>query len=664
AIQCFQLVLDQCPVGHPHRAAALTNLAWARLQGYTRNYFQDIDSITSLFREALALRPQGHPDHPSAIYHLLKALIWRYRKERMRYISRNLCNYEGVHLRRVVLKLCPLGNEYRPRTLDKLAEAVEARFHQRGAINDLARAYSIVRHCVTIHFTKLSLHITSALCLRFTKTRKHEDIEEVIQLCQKSLDGLPSLHPSRYFSYVVLQRAYLSLDAASCAIRHDDLRRAVELLEQGRGQHGRWPLDSGLRWNSWSLQINQRLSDSQGSAGGTGSSSNTIQETSGAVDTVVAEIRSLQGFSRFMLPPSYADLQVAACHGPVIILVASEYSCSAIIVPTSGEPRHISFPRMNLTHLEVLKKDFTREIRHASGDKEKIARPLRIVWDEIMLPIVIVLQRDLRVGNRSRIWLCPTATFTSIPLHAANPFRMKAYGRARELCLEDVYICSYTPTLSALIRSRQMMKTRVTPCFAAIGQSELGAGQGEALKAIDSELELVRKIIPATASPTTLSGDDATRAGALNALQHNTWVHLACHGKQDREQPYYSRFAMKDEPVTLLDITEKDIPHAEFAFLSACHTAVGDERTPDEVIHLAAGLQFSGFKSVIGTLWALDDAVANHVVKAFYENMVEDLKDGDMMDCTKAAGALNRATCSVKTQVPLEQRMVFIHIGL
>jgi CHAT domain-containing protein len=111
-----------------------------------------------------------------------------------------------------------------------------------------------------------------------------------------------------------------------------------------------------------------------------------------------------------------------------------------------------------------------------------------------------------------------------------------------------------------------MMKTRVTPSFAAIGQSKPGAVQVKALLTVDSELELVRKLVPTTADLTTLSGDNATRAGALAALQENTWVHLACHGKQDREQPYNSCFAMRNEPLTLLDIMEKDIPHAEFAF--------------------------------------------------------------------------------------------------
>ncbi|KAG2071406.1 hypothetical protein BDR04DRAFT_1117791 [Suillus decipiens] len=953
AVRHFQLVLDQCQGGHPHQAAALTNLAWARLQGYIRDDFQDIHYITSLFRKALVLRPQGHPDHSLSIYHLFEALTWRYRKENTAvYIQESAqlsckllplcsegtylhsiaagengvdyviraCNElptdssdEGIHLRRVVLELCPLGNEYRSRALDELAHAVEARFLERGTIDDLAesiqhrreavslceghserdgylnnlasslkyrfdhqgnsndfneaislyeealhlcpvghknrdvsldnlgdalrtrfkqhgevndiiRSISLYREALMLrpfgnpdHDTALNnlalalktryekldtsedlneaidlyrdslqltphghplrhtgLHnLSSALCSRFAQTRKDEDTEEAIRLCQESLEALPSLHPSRYFSHLHLRKAYLSryrvqgksadlslavehfrlasrhptqgfpgriieainwtfaaerhshasaleayktffelldghlatrssivarreatsafrsartlpVNAASCAIRSDNLRHAVELVEQGRGQQ--WSLASRLRSPLEDLELtnpnlahrfselSKLLSDAQNSTVSTDRAAAERAETqyrrlAEEWGAAVDEIRNLQGFSRFLLPPSYEDLQVAARHGPVIILIASKKLCSAIIIPTSGEPRHVSFPRINFTHLEVLKKDFAREIRHASCMRPEETRKelqglLRTVWDEIMLPIVIVLQRDLRVGSRSRIWLCPTATFTSIPLHAAHPFRMKADGRTRELCLEDVYICSYTPTLSALIRSRQMMKTRVTPSFAAIGQSEPGAGQGEALKAIDSELELVRKIIPATANPTTLSGDDATRAGALDALQHNTWVHLACHGKQDHEQPYYSRFAMKDEPVTLLDIMEKDIPHAEFAFLSACHTAVGDEKTPDEVIHLAAGLQFSGFKSVIGTLWVVDDAVANHVVKAFYENMVKDLKDGDMMDCTKAAWALNRATCSVKTQVPLEQRMVFIHIGV
>ncbi|KAG2133505.1 hypothetical protein BD769DRAFT_1446875, partial [Suillus cothurnatus] len=87
-----------------------------------------------------------------------------------------------------------------------------------------------------------------------------------------------------------------------------------------------------------------------------------------------------------------------------------------------------------------------------------------------------------------------------------------------------------------------IIKQRVRPSFVAIGQGQPGAGKGKALLAVDSELEVSRKLVPSTATHTSISGDAVTRAGALE----NTWVHLACHGKQDPTQPYNSHFVMKD----------------------------------------------------------------------------------------------------------------------
>ncbi|KAG1753238.1 hypothetical protein EDB19DRAFT_1627174 [Suillus lakei] len=75
----------------------------------------------------------------------------------------------------------------------------------------------------------------------------------------------------------------------------------------------------------------------------------------------------------------------------------------------------------------------------------------------------------------------------------------------------------------------------------------------------------------------------------------------------------------------------------EFAFLSACHTTVGDERSPNEAIHLAAAMQFSGFHSVIGSMWSVNDEVAHQVVSAFYDNLVD---GSGRLDCTCAAVAL------------------------
>ncbi|KAG1780906.1 hypothetical protein EV702DRAFT_951497, partial [Suillus placidus] len=63
--------------------------------------------------------------------------------------------------------------------------------------------------------------------------------------------------------------------------------------------------------------------------------------------------------------------------------------------------------------------------------------------------------------------------------------------------------------------------------------------------------------------------------------------------------PFQSAFLMRDQPLSLLDIAQMNLSRHQFAFLSACETAVGDFSMHDEVIHLAAGLQFARVKSIV-----------------------------------------------------------------
>ncbi|KAH9165797.1 hypothetical protein EDB89DRAFT_1858011, partial [Lactarius sanguifluus] len=53
----------------------------------------------------------------------------------------------------------------------------------------------------------------------------------------------------------------------------------------------------------------------------------------------------------------------------------------------------------------------------------------------------------------------------------------------------------------------------------------------------------------------------------------------------------------------------------EVAFFSACHTAG---------LHLGAAVQYCGFRSVVGTMWAMVDEdgrdLAEHIYKALFSN--------------------------------------------
>ena len=85
-----------------------------------------------------------------------------------------------------------------------------------------------------------------------------------------------------------------------------------------------------------------------------------------------------------------------------------------------------------------------------------------------------------------------------------------------------------------------------------------------------------------------------------------------------------SVFALHDGHLSIKRIIECDLKNSEFAYLSAGHTSVGDEQSSDEVIHLVLAMQFVGIHSVIGSMWAVDDAQANKIASTFYRHMVDE----------------------------------------
>jgi len=80
-----------------------------------------------------------------------------------------------------------------------------------------------------------------------------------------------------------------------------------------------------------------------------------------------------------------------------------------------------------------------------------------------------------------------------------------------------------------------------------------------------------------------------------------------------------SAFALTNGDFELIQIASKRLSAGRFAFLSACHTAAGLQRLPGEAMHLAGGLQFTGFKSVIATMWGISDKDASIVASHTYE---------------------------------------------
>lgn len=88
----------------------------------------------------------------------------------------------------------------------------------------------------------------------------------------------------------------------------------------------------------------------------------------------------------------------------------------------------------------------------AADNTNPMTGRLRVLWTKVCKPIVDKLL-EIGVKEKSRVWWCPTGKLVELPLHAAGPYA------GEEKNLPDIFISSYTPTLSSLIRARRGLST-------------------------------------------------------------------------------------------------------------------------------------------------------------------------------------------------------------
>jgi len=102
-----------------------------------------------------------------------------------------------------------------------------------------------------------------------------------------------------------------------------------------------------------------------------------------------------------------------------------------------------------------------------------------------------------------------------------------------------------------------------------------------------------------------LGTDDSPTSvdGILSLLPEVSFAHFACHGSQNFFKPLESGLHLSDGELKIAQIMRHPLPHASLAFLSSCETAKGAEDDPDEALHIAATMLYTGFRGVVGTMW-------------------------------------------------------------
>lgn len=396
-------------------------------------------------------------------------------------------------------------------------------------------------------------------------------------------------------------------------------------------------------------------------------------------DVLVSQIRSLPGLRNFLSPPSFDVLRSAASHGPVIIINHSKWRSDIVILLHNSPPSLIPTPSDFYDRANRLKKqlltarrergDVLSTTSHASTVRSVLADLYALVGRPVLERL-----RALGIPEQSRIWWCPTSAFCFLPLHAMGPIP-SADGTGTEQYFCDLYIPSYTPTLSALIESRKPIAPRPPSgrwwqrsqrpplLLVAYHENNLG-GMRKEIKTIQG---LSRTKVK------SLVGKKATKAAVIEGLEQHRFAHIAGSVKLVPGRPFDAPFRLHEgDRLTLLDIARCRFPSAEFAFLSASHTAEFTHPShPDEALHLTAAMLHCGFRSVVGTMWAMADMDGRDLCKWFYKLMFEEKKSKGQQQQVgvpyheRAAKALRDAVQKLRKKkgVTVDCWVTYVHYG-
>jgi len=685
--------LARKPMGHSDQLDALRTLALTCGAKFHRTRATaDLEEEIHYHTLAVAASPPDHYVRRMSLFSLGKAFQKRFfldndNEKDVRYIE------QSITYCRNALELCPRGQMSRFEPLQTLAISLSVRSSALLREADFEESMALFQSALDEEYAhphaRFEIASKWATCARVCQHPLTAlAYEKAISLMQGSLTVGPTLE----VQHRLLRGRWggnlsaIPLDCASYHIDMGSLEQAVETLEQGRAllwseMRGlRTPMDQlsasadatlAERFMAISTELENIATSDQsppetksadapgsGELDAFGQMMKNVRRLERERGEIIDQIRHLPGFEHFLKAVPFQTLQTAAAAGPVIIINHCRFRSDIVIVLNDSAPVLIPTAENFYTRAVALKQSLLETRTKYSLDSVRYQDALRDVLQELhelVGRLVIEELHKLGIPEQSRVWWCPTSVFCSLPLHAAGPVEPQD-GANRYF--SDIYISSYTPTLSDLIEARKGIEdTLKRPSLLIVGQPD------ETLPGVRAEIKVIQRLAPSALS---LIGAKATRASVMKYLPKHRMAHFACHGTLNPERPFDVAFLFHGkERLRLLDIVRSRLATAEFAFLSVCHAAEWtDAHTPDEALHLTAAMQYCGFRSAVGTLWAMADIDGRDISEHFYKHMFaggeQRVRIGD-----RSAVALRDAVQWLRRKkgVTFERWVNFVHYG-
>ena len=686
AVALARRVVSHTPPGSAFRGNALYGLCAALLlQSQAGDQQRGIDEVERVCRAAVAEVPAGDQYHADLAGIFSTVLMARFR---VGGVPADLD--EAIALTRQGVAAMPRDDDpHRARMLMRLGTGLRVRFGRTGDPADLHQAVNALEAVVGNPAADPALQVSAASDWAYL-AMEQQDYDGALRAFTAAVRMMPVLawrgvdrltregHLARWPG--------LAADAAAAAVAAGRPEQAVELLEQGRSVLWSQALqervdlsalaeaapETAARLAEIRNLLDAAASDSYMSPIGPGLDPGRQRDerarSAREWDELVIQVRRIPGFAHFLAPLPFAELRRAAVDGPVIVINTSVFRCDALVVSVDGVAV-VPLPGLTLENaIELCNTLLTTADRAAEAGlagmaalRTNLNSIMLVLWHTVADPVLRFLGYDHPHTEGQpwpRVWWCPVGPLAFLPLHGAGHEQEAAPNPGSVL---DRVISSYTPTLTALIRARLQVGTTKGTALSVLAVALPDAPHQVPLPFVEEELAIVGQHLAPPIKFTRLVGAEATRERVMQALDDHDWAHFCCHGGQDLADPGQSGVFLWDSPLTVRDVATLRLKHAQLAYLSACQTALGGTRLPDEAVHVAAGLQLAGFRHVIATLWATGDREAPAVADTVYRILTA----GGQSQAPGAARALHVAVRELRERCRSQPQIwaPYIHLG-
>lgn len=337
-----------------------------------------------------------------------------------------------------------------------------------------------------------------------------------------------------------------------------------------------------------------------------------------AVDDVIVDIRSIDGYTHFLARPRFADVRRAVPPGAVIVyLAASDPAGVAFAVNAHGRISAVELPLLTAAAVEHrvrallgARRGLTARMGAWRGMLDAVTR---WVWTAVVSHVLPL------VGDTEDIAIVPCGKLAFLPLHAA--WRPVPESPRKRHYLLDERTVRYVPNARALeVTHRTAARTSgrrivVVADPRPTSWPSIGYAQAEAAWA--------RRWFP---QHDVLRGEAANHTAVTAALSQAQVHHLICHGRSDTDHPMDSSLLLaNDQKLTLREILSlrQENPaartKARLTVLSACDTDRPGTALPDEVVSLPSGLIQAGTAGVVASQWAVRSEAMSLLMARFYQ---------------------------------------------